>query len=329
MEEKKKHRLSLKTRNRILAYINAAFSVITILAGVLVLTGSEMQNGLLFAYIGIGAGAFIALIQEVNVLILRHDKRSMATSIPCIAIYVVVLVIPDLPMWGSGTELFGLVVVIIASIYMAVRFGKLIYLVIVNRPKHWIPFMIILAAILIGSILYICLNLDRLDNVTYYLGMFLVVEGLIIFMMSLVSGGSAVRFIRILVRTHAVGIIVGLLFFMLLASVVLAMVEPEIKNFGDAMWHCFATITTIGFGDYYIVSFPGRIVTVLLGIYGIVVVALITSVIVNFYNDNLEQRRKEEEEEKEKIEEHKDEATFADIVSGSPHQDGEDKTNSD
>ena len=44
-------------------------------------------------------------------------------------------------------------------------------------------------------------------------------------------------------------------------------------------------MTTIGFGDLTAVTDFGRILSVILGAYGIVVVALITSIIVNFYGE--------------------------------------------
>ena len=62
------------------------------------------------------------------------------------------------------------------------------------------------------------------------------------------------------------------------------MVEPTITTFWDGMWYSFAVVTTIGFGDFAATTLVGRILTVVLGIYGIVVVAIMTSVIVNFYN---------------------------------------------
>ena len=56
-------------------------------------------------------------------------------------------------------------------------------------------------------------------------------------------------------------------------------------TYGDALWYCFAVVTTIGFGDFSAIRPLTRILSVILGIYGIIVVALITSIIVNFYNE--------------------------------------------
>ena len=44
-------------------------------------------------------------------------------------------------------------------------------------------------------------------------------------------------------------------------------------------------VTTIGFGDLTPTTEIGRLLSVILGLYGIVVVALITSIIVNSYGE--------------------------------------------
>ncbi|MBR4627254.1 MAG: two pore domain potassium channel family protein [Ruminococcus sp.] len=77
----------------------------------------------------------------------------------------------------------------------------------------------------------------------------------------------------------------GLMILIVTFSVVFQAFEPDINTFGDGMWYCFALVTTIGFGDMTAVTVIGRVLSVILGIYGIIVVALITSIIINFYNE--------------------------------------------
>lgn len=91
--------------------------------------------------------------------------------------------------------------------------------------------------------------------------------------------------INILVKTHTIDVIVCLIAFMIAFSFIIPKYEPAIDNFWDSLWYCFTVITTIGFGDFAATTVIGRILTVVLGIYGIVVVAIITSVVVNFYNE--------------------------------------------
>ena len=88
-------------------------------------------------------------------------------------------------------------------------------------------------------------------------------------------------------KTYAAEIIFGLL--LLIASFSFVLRYTDRAAFGgeytNALWYCFAVVTTIGFGDMTATSAIGRILTVILGVYGIIVVALITSIIVNFYGE--------------------------------------------
>ena len=110
---------------------------------------------------------------------------------------------------------------------------------------------------------------------------------------------------RIIFKTYALEILFGLLTLMVAFSLVLMIYEPEMSYFPDALWFCFSVVTTIGFGDIKAVTHVGRIITVILGMYGIVVVAVITSIIVNFYNetkgkDDIEQMNQIEDQENKK-----------------------------
>lgn len=105
---------------------------------------------------------------------------------------------------------------------------------------------------------------------------------------------------KIVRKTYAGEIMFGLLLLIVSFSLAFMSLEPNIKSFGDAIWYSFAVVTTIGFGDFVASSTLGRIMTVVLGTYGIVVVSIITSIIVNFYNEVKSTDDDEEPEESQK-----------------------------
>ena len=104
---------------------------------------------------------------------------------------------------------------------------------------------------------------------------------------------------RIIKKTFAIEILYGLFVLIIASSFILYIMEESIPTFGDALWYCFAIVTTIGFGDVVAKTEVGRLLSVLLGIYGLIVVAVLTSIIVNFYNETT-QKEKEEQEKQEK-----------------------------
>ena len=103
--------------------------------------------------------------------------------------------------------------------------------------------------------------------------------------------------LKIIRKTFALEILFGLALLIISFSFVFQTLEPGMENYGDALWYCFAVVTTIGFGDMTVVTGIARALSVILGIYGIVVVALITSIIVNFYSEVKDSADDEDEEE--------------------------------
>jgi voltage-gated potassium channel len=51
----------------------------------------------------------------------------------------------------------------------------------------------------------------------------------------------------------------------------------NIHTFGDALWWSLVTVTTVGYGDYYPVTTPGRIAAVLIMFIGILTLAVVTA----------------------------------------------------
>ena len=90
---------------------------------------------------------------------------------------------------------------------------------------------------------------------------------------------------KIIRKTNAAEILFGMLLLIIAFSLVLPILEDGIPDFGSALWYCFAIISTIGFGDVSAVSILGRIMSAILGVCGLVVVSVVMSIVVNFYNE--------------------------------------------
>ena len=97
----------------------------------------------------------------------------------------------------------------------------------------------------------------------------------------------------ILKRTRADKILVGFIVFLFAVAAVIELAEPDINRYGDALWYCYAVISTAGFGDVVAVTFIGKMCSVLLTVYAIFVTAIVTGVVVNFYAQMVEMQRKE------------------------------------
>ena len=92
-----------------------------------------------------------------------------------------------------------------------------------------------------------------------------------------------------------INIYVGLILPLLIYVCALGVYDAEhkapganITNFGDAIWWAFVTIGTIGYGDYYPVTFEGRAIAVLLMIAGLAFVSVITVSIATMFLNRLE-----------------------------------------
>ena len=124
------------------------------------------------------------------------------------------------------------------------------------------------------------------DNVSLFIMTFTASIVTLISIMANIFSQIRVDILKDIIRkTYAGEIIFGLLVTMVAFSFVLAFFDPAFTSFWQALWYCFAIVTTIGFGDVTATDALGRCLSVILGIYGIVVVALITSIIVNFYGE--------------------------------------------
>lgn len=280
MGKQKKSLLSDSTK-RVLALVFGGicstailtFSVLTI-AAISKRDLALASKYLVWVFISMGFTSVIVFIKERN----RYNfVRALILLIFNIILGVVVY------FANNNLYLFSLT----AGLYCLLIITSRIIRIIEKRSLRAIIFNAILITliILLGVGLLIPVDADGVDNVV-------LIECLFVSFTALAEVASVafgqLKFkvlFKIIVNTFALEVLFGLLATMVAGSLVLLTVEDTFTTFGDALWYAFTTVTTIGFGEKVAVTTAGRLVSVVLGIYGIIAVAVITSIIVNFYNE--------------------------------------------
>lgn len=97
----------------------------------------------------------------------------------------------------------------------------------------------------------------------------------------------------VLKKTHADRIITGFCVFVFACAFIILLVEPEITRYRDALWYCYSVFSTVGFGDIVATAFITKVLSVAITVYALFAVAVVTGVVVSFYNSCVEQQFKE------------------------------------
>lgn len=100
----------------------------------------------------------------------------------------------------------------------------------------------------------------------------------------------------VLKKTKADKIVFGFVIFLFVCAFIIMLAEPDITRYGDALWYCYAVFSTIGFGDIVATTFVTKALSVLITVYALFAVAVVTGVVVSFYNSCVEQHFKETKE---------------------------------
>ena len=97
----------------------------------------------------------------------------------------------------------------------------------------------------------------------------------------------------VLRETGAYRLIGAYMTFLLLCALLIWIVEAEITTYRDALWYCFTVASTVGFGDIVVHMRLSRILSVVLSFYSAVTLAIITSVLVSYFNQLMRLREKD------------------------------------
>lgn len=115
-----------------------------------------------------------------------------------------------------------------------------------------------------------------------------VIRPLIVIGRVLAIGGAAMRDGRGVIRRHAARFALSLAFFTWIASAAAFTLAEDVgddgrvHSIGDALWWALATMTTVGYGDIYPITFAGRVVGGITMLVGISVFAIVTAKVAEY-----------------------------------------------
>ncbi len=306
-KKRNKIQISETTKQRILRFVDSVASMIVLILTIQFSTSQYtdyISGGLLFLTIGgslaIRSGiylkngrklngivgfAFAALITGCAVYIFAARMDTASVVFACVS-YIVYNISSRVLFMMKNHKPYSITVNVIIIVLLLF----FIFMVITSVYADMLPMCVMLVCVLIGA--------QALFHIIYI-------------SFSQIKLGVLLKILR---KTFAFEIMSGLVLMILSFSFVFKSVEESIKTYEDALWYSFALVTTIGFGDMYAETVVGRVLSIILGIYGIIVVALITSIIVNFYNEVRDEKKEKvsekgetENEETEEVKEEKSE----------------------
>ena len=271
---------TINTKDNIFFVINLVLAVI-MMGLIAALTGTLFSEDIYLVAIFLGLTIFSQVLFQVLLFVVKDRKRDRIRVILVGILYVIAMA-----MAFMGSKNFICIYLANSFVCAAMALNQFL-LIEKEETKKGKVTNIILGIFL--TFLAIALVLEMTEEDALIISFISVLLFLFVALKKLLFPSLKIEkvklLVNILVKTHTIDVLICLLSFMIAFSFILPQLEVNITNFWDALWYCFTVITTIGFGDFVAASKIGRILTVILGIYGIVVVAILTSVIVNFYNE--------------------------------------------
>ena len=279
-KEKKKFVIDPDILRIILIILGSIFSTLVLTFAVLAIMEIQKANLATSSYYLLGIFVVLGLSRLVTFL----KEKTKTSLLRFITLFVFDIVLGVILLFAKDNPyLYSLC----GGLYCLTIIVSRVFKIIQNHSVRSIVFnaIIIAFAAVLAVALFIPYEGDHIEDIILIICLIVAISA---FAEVLSNATTQLKFkvlFKIIVRTFALEVILGLLTIMIAFSLVFMLYEESITNFADGLWYSFAVVTTIGFGDYVAVTPIGRILTAVLGFYGIIVVAVITSIIVNFYNE--------------------------------------------
>ncbi|WP_439564775.1 potassium channel family protein [Microcella sp.] len=181
--------------------------------------------------------------------------------------------------------------------------------VLVSDPQPWLGIAIAVVVVstwvvfLVDMVARVALT-DRGRRVRFVLTHPLDVLALVVPLFRALRVAGLLRYIPVLrgrsgaavrgsVIAHALVYAVVYIYVIALATLQVERDAPEstIQNFGDALWWAIVTLATVGYGDTYPVTVPGRFLAVMLMGGGIVIVGTASAIVVSYITERVGAQR--------------------------------------
>ena len=94
-------------------------------------------------------------------------------------------------------------------------------------------------------------------------------------------------------RTGANRVLTFFLAFFFIDAALIWVFEPTIHTYRDALWYCYAVVSTAGFGDLVVTKLIPKLLSILLTAISLLAIGIISGITVNFYTEIIERKRKE------------------------------------
>ncbi len=212
-----------------------------------------------------------------------RDRWESVTLVPLIlasagfiVTYSLLVLLPTV-----STEIYGLFFIILVLVWLVFVVDYVVRLVVTPRHHRW---AFVRANVI--DLLSVFLPLFRTFRIVALFGRIPYFQG---------RSGTAVRS-RVVIFAASYAIL--FVYFVALATLQAERGAPHatIVSFGDAVWWACVTLFTVGYGDTYPVTVPGRIWAVALMAGGIVIIGTTSALVVSYLTERVGRHKESQPE---------------------------------